>query len=123
MMCAATEKARLPRFSLVMGIESCCEVDDLSCLGMLEKCRRLDFQPIFNNNALPGGSALDPAGGLHIHTQCGSWGLGAPGPAIVWGPLQGCDPMFPSWGGCKPPAGSRAEPPGQSIIIENWLKI
>ena len=41
MMGAATEKARLPRFSLVVGIESCCEVDDLSCLGTLEKCRRL----------------------------------------------------------------------------------
>ena len=41
MMGAATEKARLPRFNLVLGIESCCEVDDLSCLGMLEKCRRL----------------------------------------------------------------------------------
>ena len=44
MMGAATEKARLPRFSLVLGIESCCEVDDLSCLGMLEKCRRLISQ-------------------------------------------------------------------------------
>ena len=32
---AATEKARLPRFSLVLGIESCCEVNDVSCLGML----------------------------------------------------------------------------------------
>ena len=31
-----------------MGIESCCEVDDLSCLGMLQKRRRLYFQPIFN---------------------------------------------------------------------------
>ena len=29
MMGAATEKARLPRF-IVLGIESCCEVDDLS---------------------------------------------------------------------------------------------
>ena len=38
MIGAATEKARLPRFSLVLGIESCCEVDDLSCLGTLEKC-------------------------------------------------------------------------------------
>ena len=37
----ATEKERLPRFSLVLGIKSSCEVDDLSCLGMLEKCRRL----------------------------------------------------------------------------------
>ena len=36
MMGAATERARLPRFSLVLGIESCCEVDDLSCLGTLE---------------------------------------------------------------------------------------
>ena len=26
-MGAATEKTRLPRFSLVLGIESCCEVD------------------------------------------------------------------------------------------------
>ena len=41
MMGAATEKARLARFSLVLGIESWCEVDDLSCLGMLEKCRGL----------------------------------------------------------------------------------
>ena len=38
---AATEKARLPRFRLVLGIESCCEVDDLGCMGMLEKCRIL----------------------------------------------------------------------------------
>ena len=41
MMGAATEKTRLPRFSFVLGIESCCEVEDLSCPGMLEKCRRL----------------------------------------------------------------------------------
>ena len=41
MMGAATENARLPRFSLVLRIESWCDVDDLSCLGMLEKCRRL----------------------------------------------------------------------------------
>ena len=44
MMGAATEKAGLSRFSLVLGIESCCEVDDLSCLGTLEKCRRLARQ-------------------------------------------------------------------------------
>ena len=30
MMGAATEKARLPRFSFVLGIESCCQVDDLT---------------------------------------------------------------------------------------------
>ena len=41
MMGAGTEKVRLPRFISVLGIESCCEVDDLSCLVMLEKCRRL----------------------------------------------------------------------------------
>ena len=35
MIGAATERARLLRFSFVLGIESCCEVDDLSCLGML----------------------------------------------------------------------------------------
>ena len=44
-MGAATEKARLPRFSLVLGIESCCEVDDLSCLGMLDKCNSLTQGP------------------------------------------------------------------------------
>ena len=33
MMSVAIEKARVPRFSLVLGIESWCEVDDLSCLG------------------------------------------------------------------------------------------
>ena len=41
MMGAATAKARLPRLSFVLGIESCCGVDDQSCMGMLEKCRRL----------------------------------------------------------------------------------
>ena len=44
MVGTATEKARLPRFSLVLGMESCCGVDDLSCLGMLEKSRRLYSQ-------------------------------------------------------------------------------
>ena len=34
MMGAATENARLPRFSFVLEIESCCDVDDLSSLGM-----------------------------------------------------------------------------------------
>ena len=37
MMGAATEKARFPRFSFVLGIESSCEVDDLSCLTMLKR--------------------------------------------------------------------------------------
>ena len=40
MIGAATEKARLPRFSFVLGIESCCEVDDLSCLGMFRPAGR-----------------------------------------------------------------------------------
>ena len=34
----ATEKACKPRFSLVLGQESCCEGDDLSCLGMFDRC-------------------------------------------------------------------------------------
>ena len=37
MIGAATEKARLPRFSFVLGIESCCEVDDRSCLSIIER--------------------------------------------------------------------------------------
>ena len=40
---AATEKARLPKLSFVLlfGTISCCEIDDLSCLGIFERCRRL----------------------------------------------------------------------------------
>ena len=34
MLQAATEKAHLSRCSLVPGINSCCEVDDLSCMEM-----------------------------------------------------------------------------------------
>ena len=53
----------------------------------------------------------------------GSWGLGALGPAILWGPLQGRDPTFPSWGvgagaqgAVSPTTVSGAEPPRQSIL-------
>ena len=38
---AATRKARLPKLSLVLGTISCCEMDDLSCLGIFERCRKL----------------------------------------------------------------------------------
>ena len=38
---AATEKARLPKLSFVLGKISYCEIDDLSCLGIFERCRRL----------------------------------------------------------------------------------
>ena len=38
---AATEKARLPMFSLVLGTERCSEVDDLSDPGMDDRYRRL----------------------------------------------------------------------------------
>ena len=38
---AATEKARLPKLRFVLGTISCCEIDDLSCLGIFERCRRL----------------------------------------------------------------------------------
>ena len=34
----------------------------------------------------------------HSARSGGSWGIGALGPAILWGPLQGRDPMFTSWG-------------------------
>ena len=37
---AATEKACLPKFSLVLGTGSC-EIHDLSCLWIFERCRRL----------------------------------------------------------------------------------
>ena len=37
---AVTEKARLPKLSFVLGTISC-EIDDLSCLGIFERCRRL----------------------------------------------------------------------------------
>ena len=37
---AATEKACLPKLSFVLGTISC-EIDDLSCLGIVERCRRL----------------------------------------------------------------------------------
>ena len=53
---------------------------------------------------------------------------GISGPAIMWGPLQGCDPMFPSWGlgSCKPPSGVRGRGPEAKQFgnnIENMLKI
>ena len=37
---AATEKTGLPKLSLVLGTISC-EIDDLSCLWIFERCRRL----------------------------------------------------------------------------------
>ena len=36
---AATEKARLIRLRLVLGTKSC-EIDDLSCLVIFNRCRR-----------------------------------------------------------------------------------
>ena len=38
---ATTEKARLPKLSFVLDTISCCEIDDLNCLGIFERCRRL----------------------------------------------------------------------------------
>ena len=49
----------------------------------------------------------------------GSWGIGALGPAILWGPLQGCDPTFPSWGvgdAVSPTTVSGGEPLRQNIL-------
>ena len=42
MTSAATGKACLPRLSIVLGKERCCDVDDLSCLGMFDRRRSLD---------------------------------------------------------------------------------
>ena len=36
---AATEKPQLPKFSIVLGAS--CEMDDLNCLGIFERCKRL----------------------------------------------------------------------------------
>ena len=38
---AETEKVHLSKLTLVLGIISCCEMDDLSCLRIFERCRRL----------------------------------------------------------------------------------
>ena len=35
------EKASLPKLSFLLGTISCCEIDDLSCLEIFERCRRL----------------------------------------------------------------------------------
>ena len=41
---AATEKARLPKLSFVLGTISYCEVDDLSCLGIFERFNKIAIQ-------------------------------------------------------------------------------
>ena len=38
---SGTENARLPRLSLVLETESCCEVQDLSCLEVFHRCMSL----------------------------------------------------------------------------------
>ena len=38
---AATKKTRLPKSSFVLGAIRCCEIDELSCLGIFERYRRL----------------------------------------------------------------------------------
>ena len=56
----------------------------------------------------------------------GSWGLGALGPAILWGLLQGCDSTYPRWGSGAlqtPPAGSGAETRRQTHFGNNILKL
>ena len=50
----------------------------------------------------------------------GSWGLGAMVPAILWGPLEGCDQRLPGAGGrCMPPEANAF----WQQYIENWPKI
>ena len=41
MLGSITESACLPIFSLFLVTKSCCEVDDLSYLGIFDRCRRL----------------------------------------------------------------------------------
>ena len=36
------QRKHVNQIGLVVGIEICCEVDDVSCLGIIDKCRRLD---------------------------------------------------------------------------------
>ena len=38
---AATEKEHLSKLSFVLGTISCYEIDDMSCLWIFERCRRL----------------------------------------------------------------------------------
>ena len=38
---ASTEKTLLPKLSLLLEAIKCCQIDDLSCLGIFERCRRL----------------------------------------------------------------------------------
>ena len=41
MLGGTTENARLSRSNPILGIESCNDDDDLSSLGMVDRCRRL----------------------------------------------------------------------------------
>ena len=50
------------------------------------------------------------------------WGLGVLGPAILCGPLQGCDPTFPSWGSAVNPRGVRGRAPEVKHFGNNILK-
>ena len=62
-----------------------------------------------------------------VRRSGGSWGLGALGPAIMCGPLHGCDPTFPSWGSggavSPPPSGVRSRAPEAKHFDNNILKI
>ena len=53
----------------------------------------------------------------------GSWGLGALGPAILWGPSAMVRPNVCQLGRWKPPAGCGAEPRRQTHFGNNILKI
>ena len=44
MVVAAADKAPfLSRFSLVLGTESWCDVNELMCMGMSDKCRLAEY--------------------------------------------------------------------------------
>ena len=44
---AVTEKAHLCKLSLVLGTISCCEMDDLSCLGIFNRCIHVIHKHVF----------------------------------------------------------------------------
>ena len=74
---------------------------NLEPLNIRRTNRRLTiFHKAINGHlSLPFGHPKIPKKNLvSIINNGGSWGLGALGPAILWGPLQGCYSTLPSWG-------------------------
>ena len=61
---------------------------------------------------------------VYVRTSGGSWGLGALGPAILWGPQQYWEPMFASWWGAgNPRRGPGQSPGGKRILATTYWKL